>query len=32
MTMSERAKAVGGQCTIESQPGKGTWVVAEVPR
>ncbi len=32
MTMSERAKAVGGQCTIDSQPGEGTLVVIEVPR
>jgi PAS domain S-box-containing protein len=32
MTMRERAKAVGGQCTIDSYPGKGTSVVVEVPR
>ncbi len=32
MTMSERATAVGGHCAIDSQPGKGTWVVVEVPR
>jgi len=30
MTMSERAKAVGGTCRIESQPGQGTRVVVEV--
>jgi len=31
MTMVERAKAVGGHCRIESQPGHGTRVVVEVP-
>ena len=32
MTMNERARAAGGQCRIESQPGKGTRVTAEVNR
>jgi PAS domain S-box-containing protein len=31
MTMNERAMAVGGHCSIESQPGQGTRVVVEVP-
>jgi signal transduction histidine kinase len=30
--MSERAEAVGGRCTVDSQPGRGTWVVVEVRR
>ncbi|MHB9074139.1 MAG: PAS domain-containing sensor histidine kinase [Desulfobaccales bacterium] len=32
MIMTERARAVGGDCRIESQPGRGTRVVVEVPR
>lgn len=32
MTMTERARAVGGHCRIESQHGQGTRVVVEVPR
>lgn len=32
MTMRERAMAVGGQCRIESQPGRGTRVIVEVNR
>jgi PAS domain S-box-containing protein len=31
-TMKERAEAVGGQCRIESHPGRGTRLVVEVPR
>ncbi len=30
-TMSQRASALGGTCTIESTPGKGTVVVARIP-
>jgi signal transduction histidine kinase len=29
-TMAERARAVGGQCRVESQPGAGTRVIIEV--
>ena len=29
--MTERALGVGGRCRIESQPGKGTHVIVEVP-
>jgi signal transduction histidine kinase len=29
-TMAERARAVGGQCLVESQPGAGTRVIVEV--
>jgi PAS domain S-box-containing protein len=32
LNIKERAKAVGGHCRIESQPGQGTRVVVEVPR
>jgi two-component system sensor histidine kinase UhpB len=32
ITMTERASAAGGHCSIESQPGKGTRVIVEVPR
>lgn len=31
ITMAERAAAVGGYCRVESQPGKGTRVIVEVP-
>ncbi len=31
-TMTERAEAVGGHCTIESCPGRGTQVTVEVKR
>jgi Rrf2 family protein len=31
-TMSERAEAVGGHCSIESFPGRGTQVTVEVKR
>jgi PAS domain S-box-containing protein len=31
LSMGERALAIGGTCRIESQPGKGTEVVVEVP-
>ncbi|MFQ6102094.1 MAG: GAF domain-containing protein [Anaerolineae bacterium] len=30
LTMTERAEAMGGHCTIESRPGQGTRVVVEV--
>ena len=29
--VSERAQGVGGAVTIESEPGKGTMVKAEIP-
>lgn len=29
--MMERARLVGGTCTIESRPGEGTRVTAELP-
>lgn len=32
LSMTERARAVGGHCRIESHPGRGTRVVVEVPR
>jgi signal transduction histidine kinase len=32
LSMSERAKAVGGWCRIESCPGQGTRVTVEVAR
>lgn len=32
LTISERIEAVNGVCHIESQPGVGTRVIAEVPR
>jgi signal transduction histidine kinase len=32
LTMTERAEAVGGRCSIESGPGQGTQVVVEVSR
>lgn len=32
LSMTERARAVGGNCRIESHPGRGTRVVVEVPR
>jgi two-component system sensor histidine kinase UhpB len=31
ISMSERALAVGGTCRVESKPGQGTTVTAEVP-
>jgi two-component system sensor histidine kinase UhpB len=31
LTMVERAEAVGGVCQIETQPGRGTRVLVEVP-
>ncbi len=31
LTMCERAEAIGGQCHVESNPGQGTRVTAEVP-
>lgn len=31
MTMIERAQSMGGNLTVESQPGRGTKVVVEVP-
>ncbi|MCB0168777.1 MAG: PAS domain S-box protein, partial [Anaerolineae bacterium] len=31
ITMAERAEAIGGYCRVESQPGKGTRVIVEVP-
>jgi nitrate/nitrite-specific signal transduction histidine kinase len=30
--MRERAESVGGSLELDSQPGKGTWVVIRVPR
>jgi signal transduction histidine kinase len=30
-TMKERARLVGGRCSIKSQPGKGTRIVVKVP-
>lgn len=30
-TMKERARLVGGSCSIKSQPGKGTRIVVKVP-
>jgi signal transduction histidine kinase len=30
-TMKERARLVGGRCSVKSQPGKGTRVVVKVP-
>lgn len=30
--MADRAAAVGGTCTIDSRPGRGTWVRVELPR
>lgn len=30
-TMKERARLVGGECTVKSQPGKGTRIVVKVP-
>jgi signal transduction histidine kinase len=30
--MADRAAAVGGTCTVDSRPGRGTWVRAELPR
>ena len=32
LSMTERLEAVGGRCTIASAPGRGTRVIAEVPR
>lgn len=32
LSMTERARAVGGHCRIKSRPGQGTQVVVEVPR
>jgi len=32
LSVAERARAVGGYCCVESRPGRGTRVVAEVPR
>lgn len=32
LIMSERAKAVGGQCRVESAPGQGTSVIVELAR
>jgi len=32
LTMTERAAAIGGRFEVESQPGRGTRVVVEVPR
>jgi signal transduction histidine kinase len=31
LSMIERAKAIGGQCRVESEPGEGTRVIVEVP-
>lgn len=30
-TMKERARLVGGECSVKSQPGKGTRIVVKVP-
>ncbi len=30
-TMKERARLVGGECSVKSQPGKGTKIVVRVP-
>ena len=30
LAMTERAKAIGGHCRVESIPGEGTRVIAEV--
>ena len=30
-TMKERARLVGGDCRVESQPGRGTKVIVEIP-
>jgi signal transduction histidine kinase len=30
ITMTERIEALGGQCWIESSPGKGTRIIVEV--
>lgn len=32
LSMTERARAVGGNCYIDSHPGRGTQVVVEMPR
>jgi signal transduction histidine kinase len=32
LTMTERAEAIGGRCSIESRVGQGTRVIVEVPR
>jgi signal transduction histidine kinase len=29
--MAERAKLVGGQCTVTSEPGQGTQVIVDLP-
>jgi signal transduction histidine kinase len=29
--MADRAAAVGGTCTVDSRPGRGTWVRVELP-
>lgn len=31
-TMAERAEAIGGSCSVESTPGRGTMVTVEVPK
>ena len=30
-TMKERARLVGGRCSVQSQPGRGTRIVVKVP-
>ncbi len=32
VTMRERTESIGGRCTIESSPGRGTRVTVDVPR
>ena len=32
VTMRERAAAIGGRCTIDTSPGRGTRVIVEVSR
>lgn len=32
LTMTERAQAVGGRCSINSRPGQGTQIIVEVSR
>ena len=32
ITMRERAQQLGGHLRVESRPGKGTWIIAEIKR
>jgi signal transduction histidine kinase len=32
VNIHERAELIGGELTLESEPGQGTWIMVQVPK